>query len=58
MGRLGVSVGTAVTVTFSEAMNPSTITNGTITLSNSGWRVGAEHGGLLRFDEYGDFDTQ
>jgi hypothetical protein len=31
----GVSIGTTVTVTFSEAMNPATVTNGAITLSNA-----------------------
>ncbi|MEK6686832.1 MAG: Ig-like domain-containing protein, partial [Gemmatimonadota bacterium] len=34
-GAVGVSVGTTVEVTFSEAMDAATITNGTISLSNS-----------------------
>ena len=34
-GATGVSLSTAVKVTFSEAMNPATITSGTIILSNS-----------------------
>ena len=34
-GAVGVALGAAVTVTFNEAMNPATITNGTISLTNS-----------------------
>ncbi len=45
-GAVGVSMGTAVTVTFSEAMDAATITNGAITLSNAGGMVS----GVVSYD--------
>jgi hypothetical protein len=54
-GAVGVSLGTAVRVTFSEAMDGATINNGTITLSNE-WIASSRW--LTTAHEYAYSDTE